>query len=65
MLNAVPDLNLLDYLPEFLDGIFNMLSDPHKEIVQAAGSALAEFLSEIKRTEVVELGPMVTILVRF
>ena len=27
VLNAVPDINMLDYLPEFLDGLFNMLSD--------------------------------------
>ncbi len=25
VLNAVPDINMLDYLPDFLDGLFNML----------------------------------------
>ena len=64
VLDAVPDINLLDYLPEFLEGLLNMLSDSNKEITQAAGNVLNEFLSEIKRSDVVEFGPMVTILVR-
>jgi len=63
VLDAVPDINLLDYLPEFLEGLLNMLSDSNKEITQAAGNVLNEFLSEIKRSDVVEFGPMVTILV--
>ena len=40
MLNAVPDINMLDHLPEFLDGLFNMLSDGNREIKQAADNAL-------------------------
>ena len=63
VLNAVPDINMLDYLPEFLDGLFNMLSDANREIKQAADNALTEFLREIKEAEVVEFGPMVGILV--
>ena len=63
VLDAVPDINLLDYLPEFLDGLFKMLSDTNKEIVQSAGNVLNEFLSEIKSADVVEFGPMVIILV--
>ena len=39
---SVPDINMLDYLPDFLDGIFNMLSDGNREIRQAADSALGE-----------------------
>jgi hypothetical protein len=31
-------------LPDFLDGLFNMLSDSNREIRQAADGALAEFL---------------------
>jgi vacuole morphology and inheritance protein 14 len=54
---------MLDYLPEFLDGLFNMLSDGNREIRQAADSALAEFLQEIKDNEVVDFGPMVDILI--
>lgn len=63
MLNTVPDINMLDYLPDFLDGLFNMLSDGNKEIKNAAENALLQFLKEIKEAEVVELGPMINILV--
>ncbi|KAH7468583.1 Protein VAC14-like protein [Phytophthora ramorum] len=59
VLDSVPDIDMLDWLPEFLDGLFNMLSDGNREIRQAADSALAEFLREIKhgrRREFVNLG---------
>ena len=45
VLDAVPDINMLDYLPDFLDGLFNMLSDTNREIVsksQLPHSALIE-----------------------
>lgn len=54
---------MLDYLPDFLEGLFNMLSDGNREIKQAADNALAEFLREIKQAEVVDFGPMIQILV--
>lgn len=63
MLDSVPDINMLDWLPDFLDGLFNMLSDSNREIRQAAGSAIGGFLTEIKRASSVEHGPMVGILV--
>ncbi|TDH66336.1 uncharacterized protein CCR75_002739 [Bremia lactucae] len=63
VLDSVPDIDMLDWLPEFLDGLFNMLSDGNREIRQAADSALAEFLREIKQTDDVEYGRMVPILV--
>lgn len=63
ILNAVPDINMLDYLPEFLDGLFNMLSDGNREIRQGADNVLLDFLREIKQVDVVEFGPMVNILV--
>mmetsp|Transcript_7725 Transcript_7725/g.19887 ORF Transcript_7725/g.19887 Transcript_7725/m.19887 type:complete len:686 (-) Transcript_7725:82-2139(-) len=63
VLDSVPDINMLDWLPDFLDGLFNMLSDGNREIRQAAESALAEFLRETKQSAVVEFGPMVSILV--
>jgi vacuole morphology and inheritance protein 14 len=35
VLNAVPDINMLDYLPDFLDGLINMLSDINEaEVVE-------------------------------
>lgn len=63
VLDAVPDINMLDYLPDFLEGLFAMLSDGNREIKQSADNALAEFLKEIKEAEVVEFGSMVKILV--
>jgi hypothetical protein len=32
VLDSVPDINLLGYLPKFLDGLFNMLKDTNKDI---------------------------------
>lgn len=32
VLESVPDINLLDYLPEILDGLFQILGDNGKEI---------------------------------
>ena len=55
-MDSVPDINMLDWLPDFLDGLFNMLSDGNREIRQAADSALAEFLRETKLSAVVEFG---------
>ncbi|KAG5176145.1 vacuolar protein 14 C-terminal Fig4p binding-domain-containing protein [Tribonema minus] len=63
VLDSVPDINMVDWLPDFLDGLFNMLSDGNREIRQAADGALAEFLREIKESAFVEYGPMVSILV--
>ena len=64
VLDSVPDIDMLDFLPEFLDGIFNMLSDGNREIRQAADSALAEFLREIKQSSCVDYGSMVEILAK-
>ena len=63
LLDSVPDISMLDYLPEFLDGLFNMLSDSNREIRQAADSALSEFLKELISSTVMEFGPIVSILV--
>lgn len=32
VLDAVPDIHLLEFLPELLDGLFKMLDDPNSEI---------------------------------
>ena len=47
MLDSVPDIELIEFLPEFLDGLFNMVSDPNKEIRQQADTALVDFLRDI------------------
>lgn len=43
VLDSVPEIDMLDYLPEFLSGLFSMLSDGNREIRQAraAGDAVA------------------------
>ena len=48
VLDSVPDIDMLEYLPDFLGGLFNMLSDPNRDIRQQADAVLGEFLSEIK-----------------
>lgn len=63
VLDSVPDISMIDYLPDFLDGLFNMLSDSNREIRQAADSALSDFLREVRHSTVLELGPLVSILV--
>lgn len=46
-LDSVPELNLVVHLPSLVDGLFNYISDPSKEIKAAAASTLSEFLLEI------------------
>ncbi|XP_054824447.1 protein VAC14 homolog isoform X2 [Prosopis cineraria] len=64
VLDSVPDIDMLGFLPDFLDGLFNMLSDSSHEIRQQADSALCEFLQEIKNSPSVDYGRMAEILVQ-
>ncbi|GAB4840443.1 PtdIns(3,5)P(2) sythesis regulation factor [Ancistrocladus abbreviatus] len=64
VLDSVPDIDMLGFLPDFLDGLFNMLSDTSHEIRQQADSALSEFLQEIKNSPSVDYGRMAEILVQ-
>ncbi|XP_078161333.1 ARM repeat superfamily protein [Carex rostrata] len=64
VLDSVPDIDMLGFLPDFLDGLFNMLSDSSLEIRQQADAALSEFLQEIKNSPNVDYGRMAEILVR-
>lgn len=54
VLDSVPDISMIDYLPDFLDGLFNMLSDSNRE---------SDFLKEVRHSTVLEFGPLVNILV--
>eukprot|EP01125_Pyxidicula_operculata_P004646 TRINITY_DN1747_c0_g1_i1.p1 TRINITY_DN1747_c0_g1~~TRINITY_DN1747_c0_g1_i1.p1 ORF type:complete len:1009 (+),score=224.85 TRINITY_DN1747_c0_g1_i1:1091-4117(+) len=47
-LASVPDVELLEYLPHFLDGLFKMLSDKSEDIRVSVKSCLSFFLEEIK-----------------
>ncbi|KAJ3152671.1 hypothetical protein HDU86_005544 [Geranomyces michiganensis] len=48
VLDSVPDLELIAFLPDFLDGLFNYLSDPNIDVRIATLNVLAEFLKEIR-----------------
>lgn len=48
VLDSVPDLELVTYLPHFLDGLLKYLSDPNTDVRLATANVLAEFLREIK-----------------
>lgn len=63
VLDSVPEIDMLEFLPEYLGGVFDMLSDAKKDIRQQAYSALSEFLREVSMAKSVALGPMVAILV--
>ncbi|XP_066396168.1 protein VAC14 homolog [Miscanthus floridulus] len=65
VLYNVPDIDMHGFLSDFLDGLFNMLSDfSHHEIRQQADAALSEFLQEIKKSPNVDYGRMAEILIR-
>ncbi|CAH7062129.1 Vac14 [Phodopus roborovskii] len=64
VLVSVPDINLLDYLPEILDGLFQILGDNGKEIRKMCEVVLGEFLKEIKKNpSSVKFAEMANILV--
>jgi vacuole morphology and inheritance protein 14 len=64
LLDNVPDIEMVQYLPKFLDGIFIMLSDPSDEIRSVVGAALSEFLAQVrKRSNRVDFGALVQIVI--
>ncbi|KAG8757376.1 hypothetical protein FRC11_004590 [Ceratobasidium sp. 423] len=48
VLDSVPDLELVTYLPDFLDGLLKYLSDPTEDVKVATENVLADFLLEIQ-----------------
>ncbi|KAH8592245.1 vacuolar protein 14 C-terminal Fig4p binding-domain-containing protein [Bisporella sp. PMI_857] len=56
LLDSIPDLELVSYLPEFLGGLFRFLSDPNRDVHVATQSALERFLNEIKRISRIKKG---------
>ncbi|KAF8721445.1 hypothetical protein AX14_010359, partial [Amanita brunnescens Koide BX004] len=48
VLDSVPELELITYLPEFLDGLLKYLSDPTEEVRTATENVLADFLRELR-----------------
>lgn len=64
VLDGVPDIEMLEYLPDFLGGLFNMLSDPNREIQQHAELSILEFLNDATSApHKVDFGEISTMLV--
>nr|POF14954.1 vacuole morphology and inheritance protein 14 [Quercus suber] len=54
VLDSVPDLELVAYLPSFLGGLLRFLSDPNADVHTTTREALDRFLSEIKKYAAVQ-----------
>ncbi|XP_022907271.2 protein VAC14 homolog isoform X2 [Onthophagus taurus] len=64
VLDAVPDIDLVIYLPEMLDGLFRILEDPVLEVKKMCDTVLGEFLRSIKQNPSrVDFGSMINILI--
>lgn len=64
VLDTVPELNLIHYLPNFLDGLFKMLSDPNDAMRSYVVTTLYEFLQNLgTRYDKLDLRSVITILV--
>lgn len=48
VLDAVPNMDFIIFLPEILDGLFRILEDPTQEIKKVTDTVLGEFLRSIK-----------------
>ncbi|KKA29278.1 hypothetical protein TD95_002511 [Thielaviopsis punctulata] len=49
LLDSIPDLELVSYLPEFLAGLLKFLTDENSDVNVATRNCLDRFLSEIRR----------------
>jgi vacuole morphology and inheritance protein 14 len=56
VLDSVPELELVSFLPDFLDGLLKFLGDPNVDIRTATQNVLADFLRETR--EVAEVQKM-------
>ncbi|KAL8928516.1 MAG: hypothetical protein Q9208_001750 [Pyrenodesmia sp. 3 TL-2023] len=56
LLDTIPDLELVHYLPAFLGGLFKFLSDPNRDVHVATQGALERFLTEIKKIARIKKG---------
>ncbi|KAI9838228.1 MAG: hypothetical protein M1838_004619 [Thelocarpon superellum] len=56
LLDSIPDLELVFYLPAFLGGLFGFLSDPARDVYVATQGALERFLAEIRRIARIKRG---------
>ena len=64
VLDAVPDIDLILYLPEILDGLFIILNDQTLEVKKMCDTVLGEFMRSIKGDPSrVDFGNMINILI--
>jgi len=56
LLDSIPDLELVAYLPSFLGGLFKFLSDPNQDVHTTTQVALDRFLAEIKKIARIKKG---------
>jgi vacuole morphology and inheritance protein 14 len=56
LLDSIPDLELVAYLPRFLGGLFKFLSDPNQDVHTATQVCLDRFLNEVKKIARVKRG---------
>lgn len=56
LLDTIPDLELVSYLPAFLGGLFKFLSDPNRDVHVATQGTLERFLNEIKKIAKIKRG---------
>jgi vacuole morphology and inheritance protein 14 len=56
LLDSIPDLELVAYLPEFLNGLLRFLGDSNRDVLVATQGCLDKFLNEIKRISRIRKG---------
>ena len=56
LLDTIPDLELVYYLPDFLAGLFRFLSDANRDVYIATQGLLERFLNEIKNIAKIKQG---------
>ena len=56
LLDSIPDLELVTYLPDFLGGLLKFLSDQNPDVRVATQTCLDKFLNEIKRIARIKKG---------
>lgn len=56
LLDSIPDLELISYLPSFLSGLLRFLSDTNEDVRTATQTALERFLNEVKKTARIKRG---------
>ncbi|KAJ9444707.1 Protein VAC14-like protein [Diplonema papillatum] len=68
LLDSVPDIDLVQYLPEFLGGVLDILSDQDKKIAGLADKVANCYLQRLRdmvaTDKAVDWGPIVTIVIK-